>query len=333
LTSTFPDYVANISETEQKTPSYSSFGSTRNTSLASSVSSRTASVSSRNTSNGSFSSSMGPSHGRSQSAHLGRPQTSMAFSQSTMTRPSNTGSKSRPNTSMSNHSDDADLPNPGKRKGMPQLASRSSSFQLSRGSAIVQNKKLRPAQSVSSFKSPNAKCNIREVSITTAMSRMHIDEIRYHQQKEHRAASRAIMPPPKLSHKSSVSTEFRELRSPRSHQSLLLYEDFENCLVAVSPKTPSHLPVARTKRGTVQAPPTTPSSPSKISPIKTPYLTKDSDLPAFTEWDVRGRLEDVEAMYAEMKANMAGSTLERNGLEEAIAIYKQRSRSRFTRLG
>ncbi|KUJ19370.1 kinesin-domain-containing protein [Mollisia scopiformis] len=90
----------------------------RTQSYTSSISSstRTPSVSSRNTSNGSFASSVGPA-GRPATSYGSRSQTSMAFSQSTTTRPTLAMPKSRPTTSMENYSDDdEDIPSQGKRK-------------------------------------------------------------------------------------------------------------------------------------------------------------------------------------------------------------------------
>jgi kinesin family protein C1 len=73
--------------------------------------------------------------------------------------------------------------------------------------------------------------------------------------------------------------------------------------------------------------PATPQRTPRLSLQKTPYLTKDSNVPAFTAWDVHGRLEDMEAMYSELKETLNGTSLERNGLEEAVAVYKARSQS------
>jgi hypothetical protein len=53
-------------------------------------------------------------------------------------------------------------------------------------------------------------------------------------------------------------------------------------------------------------------------------LGKDSNFREFTAWDVRGRLEDVEAMYSALKDTMSGTALERHDLEEAVTRYKAR---------
>jgi kinesin family protein C1 len=95
----------------------------------------------------------------------------------------------------------------------------------------------------------------------------------------------------------------------------------------VAPKTPSQIPVLKKAEALPNATPAaTPSRSSKFSsPTKqVQYLTKDSNIPAFTAWDVHGRLEDMEAMYTELKKTLAGTAVDRNGLEEAIAQYKAR---------
>lgn len=56
--------------------------------------------------------------------------------------------------------------------------------------------------------------------------------------------------------------------------------------------------------------------------MKTPFLSKDSNITGFTGWDVRGRIEDMEAMYFELKDTMADTNVERKSLEEAVRHYK-----------
>ncbi|KAI9883130.1 MAG: hypothetical protein M1823_005114 [Watsoniomyces obsoletus] len=57
------------------------------------------------------------------------------------------------------------------------------------------------------------------------------------------------------------------------------------------------------------------------SPQKLPFLTRDSHTKA---WDTKGRLEDIECLYSELKERMNGTVRERNGLEEAVDLYKSR---------
>ncbi len=61
---------------------------------------------------------------------------------------------------------------------------------------------------------------------------------------------------------------------------------------------------------------------SAASPQKLPFLTRDSHTKA---WDTKGRLEDIECLYSELREKMTGTVRERNGLEEAVDLYKSRS--------
>jgi len=72
-------------------------------------------------------------------------------------------------------------------------------------------------------------------------------------------------------------------------------------------------------------PPITPRRTPKPSPQKTPFLTKDSNVPGFTAWDVDVRIERMEGMFSEMQNKVTNTSLERSVLEEAIALYKERS--------
>jgi kinesin family protein C1 len=112
------------------------------------------------------------------------------------------------------------------------------------------------------------------------------------------------------------------LRIDSSESALVLFEASGDSLVA--PKTPSQIPVLC--KAEVQTPTlVTPCKISKPLSQSTPYLTKDSNIPAFVAWDVRGRLEDMEAMYTDLKDKFSGTNLERNGLEEAVGLFKGRS--------
>jgi kinesin family protein C1 len=291
-------------------------GHGRNPSFSSSVSSyRTPSVSSRHTSNGSFSSSIGPG---------GRPQTSMSFHQSTTTRPASVLPKSRPATSMDKHYEEEDMISQGGRKGMKALNSIPSSFPYTQGTSTLQNRKLRTPQSLHSLRSQRSIAQIREVSVSKASSRLCLDgEVSPRKPCEHQAIS--IMRPPtttELSRNPSISTGMRNLRIDSSENALVLYQSPEDSLVA--PKTLSHIPML-SKADAWTVSPATPCRTPRPSPQKTPYLTKDSNIPAFTAWDVHGLLEDMEAMYSELKQTLTGTSLERNGLEEAVAVYKARS--------
>jgi kinesin family member C1 len=243
----------------------------------------------------------------------------MSFNQSTSKRPPPTTQKSRPATSMDNHYNDP---------GMRPLNSFTSSFPYTHEKSGLQSRKLRAHKSQHSLRSQQSMGKIREVSVSTAMSRLCLDgEVSPCQRQEHQAISSDMRPPPtaKLSHKPSINTGMRNLRIDSAEAALVLYEAPGDSLVA--PKTPSHIPVLSKADASGFSPITPRRTPRPMSPYKTPYLTKDSNIPAFTAWDVHNRLEDVEAMYAELKQSMQSTSTERNGLEEAVAVYKARSQS------
>jgi kinesin family protein C1 len=178
---------------------------------------------------------------------------------------------------------------------------------------------LRPLRSVG---------NLRDVSLSTGMSMLRIDESQLPDKSKENQAIVRDKPPTtsKLSHKPSISTGLRNLRidSNESATALMLYQAPGDSLVA--PKTPSMIPVL-SKAEAMPATPATPCRTPRISPNKTQFLTKDSNIPNFTAWDVRGRLEDMEAMYSELKDKFSGTSVERNGLEEAVVLYKARGQS------
>ena len=205
----------------------SNLGHSRNPSFTSSVSSsRTPSVSSRHTSNGSFSSSVGPG---------GRPQTSMSFNQSTTKRPVSSAPKSRPATALDNHYNDP---------GMQPSNSFTSSFPYSQEKSSLQSRKLRSYKSQHTLRPRPSIETIRDISVSTAMSRLRLDsEVSPSKRQEHQAISSSMRPPAtkKLSHKPSINTGMRNLRIDRAETALVLYELPGDNLVA--PKTPSHIPV------------------------------------------------------------------------------------------
>jgi kinesin family protein C1 len=231
----------------------------------------------------------------------------------------------RPATSMESHSSEEDLPAQGKRKGMLPLPSISSSFQSSNGYSTLQLKKLRAPHSMHSLRSLHSTDNMRDVSVSTAMSMLRIDEEKRRASTEHQAISTTMKPlrTPSLRNKPSITTGLRNLRIDSTESALVLFQAPGDSLVA--PKTPSQIPVL-CKAEALPATPATPCKTPKTSPHKIPYLTKDSNIPAFTAWDVRGRLEDMEAMYSELKDKFSGTNIERNGLEEAVGLFKARSK-------
>lgn len=111
----------------------------------------------------------------------------------------------------------------------------------------------------------------------------------------------------------------QESRSDCNRSALVLFGVSEKS--SNIPKTPSQIPIP-SKAEVSSATPATPSRVPIYSPIKPPFLSKDSNITGFTGWDVRGRIEDMEAMYHELKDTMADTNMERRSLEEAVAHYK-----------
>ena len=243
----------------------------------------------------------------------------MSFNQSTTKRPVSCAPKSRPATAMDNHYNDP---------GMQPSNSFTSSLPYSQEKSSLQSRKLRQYKSQHTLRPRPSMETIRDISVSTAMSRLRLDsDVSPSKRQEHQAISSNMRPPTtkKLSHKPSINTGMRNLRIDRAETALVLYELPGGNLVA--PKTPSHIPVLSKADASGFSPITPCKTPRPISPYKTPYLTKDSNIPAFTAWDVHNRLEDVEAMYAELKQSMQSTSSERNGLEEAVSVYKARSKS------
>jgi kinesin family protein C1 len=208
--------------------------------------------------------------------------------------------------------DDDDEPRKGKGKGMVPLPSHPSSIQFKQGHSTIQIKKSRDPKSTHSLRSLRSEGNMREVSLSTGMSMLTIGDDRLSDQ------SKALSP------RHSNVTSQRDLGTDSTENALVLYEATGDSLVA--PKTPSHIPVL-SKMEAVVAPAATPCKTPKTprtSPTKVPFLSKTSNIPAFTAFDIEGRLGTIEAMYSEMKDKMSGASAERNGLDEAVALYKAR---------
>jgi len=92
------------------------------------------------------------------------------------------------------------------------------------------------------------------------------------------------------------------------------------------PKTPSHIPKLPSRTPTAVRPlkfGKTPLTKHKHSPTKVEYMTRDSNTPA-PAWDTKGRLEDMESLYSQLKSQFEGAAFEKTGLEESLTLYKTR---------
>jgi hypothetical protein len=69
------------------------------------------------------------------------------------------------------------------------------------------------------------------------------------------------------------------------------------------------------------------ASPTKsASPLKQPYLSKESNLRNFTVWDVDDRLDGIDAHFKDLKDVLSLSLNDRKVLEDAVDIAKRRGR-------
>ncbi|KAI9047983.1 hypothetical protein LZ554_007781 [Drepanopeziza brunnea f. sp. 'monogermtubi'] len=283
---------------------------------SSSFTSRTPSVaSSRNTSNGSFSSSVGPN---------GRPKSSYAGGRSNFSQSTRAGTAlPRPTTSMDVHSSEDDASSHGSRQGTKLLTTISSFVQSPQEHASLLMRKLRQPQSTQALRHAESSANIRDVSVSTALSRLCIDgEVKSKDMSEYQANSTRMRPPKRLGlgHKSSI----RGLRIDSTENALMLFQPLEESSEA--PVSPSHIP--KLSRSDPFMDPVTPRRTPKPSPQKTPFLTKDSNVPGFTAWDVDDRVARMEGMvsgiFSEIEQRVSKTTLEQTVFEEALTLYKAR---------
>lgn len=217
---------------------------------------------------------------------------------------------------MEHHAEEGGDTAQGRRKGMPPLTSIPYSLQSNQGYSTLPNRKSRQSTRT-----------LRDVSVSTAMSMLHIDEEPSKSQpKEHQAISSKtkMRSTPGSCHKASISTGLRNLRIDSTESALMLFQAPGDSLVA--PRTPSQIPVlSKSEAVTVPVTPRTPRTP-KILPPKPNFLSKDSNITAFTAWDVESRVELMESMYEELTGKVGGTMVERHVLEEALGLYKARSK-------
>ncbi|GAB7349771.1 hypothetical protein MBLNU459_g0494t2 [Dothideomycetes sp. NU459] len=128
----------------------------------------------------------------------------------------------------------------------------------------------------------------------------------------------------------SLSTAFQSLsltpRHPQTEKSIFHSSQEE----PPCPKTPSCIPKLAPKTPQTSQPavstPVTIVTKYKIHDApreRIQYLTRGSNTPA-PAWDTKGRLEDMELLYAELKSQLGSAAQEKNGVEESLALYKTR---------
>lgn len=222
--------------------------------------------------------------------------------------------------------EDDDIPAQGKEMGMLPLSTIPYSIQSNRGYATLPIKKSRARQQINAQKTPTRVNNMRDVSVSTAMSMLHIsEEPRKVRQSEHQAISDKMKQPPTPGscQKASISTGLRNFRIGSSESALVLFQDPKGGSVA--PKTPSQIPVPFKSEAMITTP-ATPSRTPKTCPSQNNFLTKSSNIPGFVAFDVEGRLEDMKSMYDKLVDRVGETDAQRTGFHEAQELYKLKSK-------
>ncbi|EKD17558.1 kinesin [Drepanopeziza brunnea f. sp. 'multigermtubi' MB_m1] len=266
----------------------------------------------------SFSSSVGPN---------GRPKSSYAGGRSNFSQSTRAATVlPRSTTSMDVHSSEDDTSSHESRQGTKILTTIPSFVQSPQVHASLLMRKLRQPQPTQALRHAESSANIRDVSVSTALSRLCIDgEVKSKDMSEYQANSTRMRPPKRLGlgHKSSI----RGLRIDSTENALMLFQPLEESSEA--PVSPSHIP--KLSRSDPFMDPVTPRRTPKPSPQKTPFLTKDSNVPGFTAWDVDDRVARMEGMvsgiFSEIEQRVSKTTLEKNAFEEAVTLFKARKLS------
>jgi len=277
----------------------------RNTSLSSSASSRVPSTGSRNTSSNSFISNISESRRPPSVLGYHRPQTVLGHTRSTSQNPA---SAARPATSMDNPFTTSEQPVLGKRKGTVPISI--STFQPG-DNPQLRKQRERHFKQQTYTSSWNSSASVQPQATVLSQSQVPAQE--------------------PLRNFSFLSTAFgnlnlgSETHKPEGRKSNT--EEEPNV-----PGTPSYIPRLTPK------PPQPPPSPAP-SVVNTPsrlhsrpasprkvFLSKESNSPVLV-WDTKGKLEDLECLYTNLKAQMEGTTFEKNSMKEIVELYKQRSMS------
>ncbi|KAI9659466.1 MAG: kinesin-like nuclear fusion protein [Bathelium mastoideum] len=299
----------------------------RPTSFSSSLSSaasRTASAVSRNTSTSSTRSVVG-TMGRSAGNKL-RSQTSMSHMRTAQGPPNRVA---RPASATGDHEASvSEQPVLGKRKGrVPSYLSSATPGAPGSFQSFAQRQRQKSQAVVISsgpFKTP---------------ARQHVQPPA---QQIHQHVDPSDQPLRELSLTSAFNKMTLGSESTQKHDSMFNIQSNQENNKATS--TPSHIPRPVPSTPNLYDPPAflppinaqLPPSPSPVykscrsqhsrpaSPQRqflNRFSNTEAPLPA---WDTKGRLEDVESLYATLKGQMESAAFERNGLEETISLYKTR---------
>ena len=189
-------------------------------------------------------------------------------------------------------------------------------------------KKLRASQSMQTLRLKPAVRNLRDLSVSTAMTNLSLDDCQALRKRDQAISNAMMLPPPKpksLAHKQSLLADMRNMRANNLETSLVLFDALGDSPAA--PVTPSYIPVLSKLEGQA-ASPITPCRSSRKSPskssLRSSFLTKDSNTVGFTAWDVDNRLQKMESRFAEMQNALEGTVTDRHDLEKEQALLRQK---------
>lgn len=286
----------------------------------------------------SFAQSVGPNVGRSNSM-IGRSQTSMSFHRSTDARQPPNASRMRPKTAMTTHPVEENG-SPSRKQSCTMLpVSFRSSTQSAPPNALPE-RRLRKAASVQ-FMGPRASAPGRDFSITTMMGNLSLNDERPNGiflTRDQAISTKENCPPsPSPLQSSEFLLENVTLRPAQSRREdsiatpVVRPEDSRASIMA-PPKTPPDSAqhaldlLDKFEETLLASTRKCPESPSKSPSKVVSFLTKDSNLTAFTAWDMDDRLVEMEAQFKAMKDVMNVSLTDKKAMEEVIDMAKTRGR-------
>ncbi|KAI9711990.1 MAG: kinesin-like nuclear fusion protein [Bogoriella megaspora] len=303
--------VMNMAQAGPRYTSNSSFSSSTST-----ATSRTTSASSRTTSANSLQSGVGG---------IGRPAANGLRSHSSMSRmranqQSHNGSRSV--SALETHEEISDQPVLGKRKGMlpsylpsatPETPGSFQSFaqrQRQKSQALTITSGLmktptRQARSAQYGATPSNQQS-RELSFTSRFNNMSLQD--EPDQKDNNVFDDVKFKSPKAS--ATTPSQIPRLApiTPNPIDPPILFEP----------------PLSPTPQEKIQFRSQQSRSASPQAQFLSRYSNTKAPLPA---WDTKGRLEDIETLYSNLKTQLNHTAFERNDLEEAVNICKTRSTS------
>lgn len=189
----------------------------------------------------------------------------------------------------------------------PQSASSDGSTQAQAGSRQTSTSSTHPQQNVGSNGQPAA----RNISLCTSFAELTLTP------KQHRKTSG---PKSSTRHRPSLSPLKEEL-SPSKIPKFSCTPSLRHAQSMQALRTPSPLKQKPSING-LRTPITTRRRKDEL-PV---FLTKEKLTPT-AAWDTKGRLEDMESLYATLRTQFAAAADSKSALEESLSLYKSRGRA------